>query len=266
MIFIESKGRFGNFLFQFFFAKLIQKKIKKKIIVFSEIKNKNFFKKEPNIYNLINDCSFFPKYSLPLKFLKNKILNFNDKNFKKFFYEYRYINKKTVYLDGFFQDIDIVNDNIDILNNFLDIKSEFETIKINQPDLTIHIRDINTSKNSIDDHPLYKIQPNIDFYINIIDYSKPKKIKVISSNKNNNIINQLKKIYKDKLIICSNNELQDFLDLMNSRNLILSNSTFSLWAGLLSKSRSIYIPHIGILKKILNKKKLNIRSKQIFID
>ena len=54
MIFIEKKGRFGNFLFQFFLAKYIQKNTKKKIIVFSKNENNFKFNSKNNIDTILN--------------------------------------------------------------------------------------------------------------------------------------------------------------------------------------------------------------------
>lgn len=266
MIFLESKGRFGNFLFQFFFAKLLQKELKKKIIIFSEAKNNSFFINKNNLYSLTKGCYFLPKFSSLLNIFKKNFFYFNDKNYKTNFSEKKYLNYKMVYLDGFFQDINLIDDNVEILDNILNLNKAFKNYRFIQTDLTIHIRHLNANKNSIDDHPLYKTQPSVNFYQEIISNLKPKKIKVISSSKDNKILNQLEKIYKNKLIVSSNNEFYDFLDLINSQNLILSNSTFSIWAGLLSKANNIYIPNIGILKKILNKKKLNIKSKLIYLN
>ena len=72
MIFIEKKGRFGNFLFQFFLAKLIQKKIQKKIVIFSENENKYNFNSKKNIDSIVNEYFSLPKLSKILNLWKKK--------------------------------------------------------------------------------------------------------------------------------------------------------------------------------------------------
>ena len=50
-------------------------------------------------------------------------------------------------------------------------------------------------------------------------------------------------------------DIYDFFNIANSKNIILSNSTYSLWASLFSKNSDVYVPNLGVLKSILKKKK-----------
>ena len=72
MIFLEKRGRFGNFLFQYFLAKLIQSKTKKKIIVFSKNENKNLKQSNINIDKIITKHISLPKFSSFLNLWKKK--------------------------------------------------------------------------------------------------------------------------------------------------------------------------------------------------
>ena len=51
---------------------------------------------------------------------------------------------------------------------------------------------------------------------------------------------------------------------MGSNNLILSNSSFSFWASILSEAKNIYVPNIGIVKKIFEKKEFNLKNNFIY--
>ncbi len=265
MIFLEKRGRFGNFLFQYFFAKLIQSKTKKKIIVFSKNENKNLKQRNINIDRIITKHVSLPKFSSFLNLWKKKTYYINDDNYKYVLNNIQNINARIFYLDGFFHDIEIINNNINILNQIISYPNSIDKEKDENADLTIHIRHLQEGSTSIDNHPLYSEQPKLDLYKKIIDISSPKKIKVICEVEDNEIFKNLKNLYKDKISYKQKNEIDDFYDIINSKNLILANSTFSIWGGLFSNCENIYIPDIGVLKKILKKKKLNIKSKLIYL-
>lgn len=265
MIFLESKGRFGNFLFQYFFAKLIQNKTKKKIIVFSKNENKRLSKDNVNIYDIITKHISLPKFNFFLNLWKKKAYYVNDDNYKYVLNNIQNINASIFYLDGFFHDIDIINKNINVLSQIINFSNLINKKKINDTDLTIHIRHIQKGSSSIDNHALYKEQPNLNFYKKIIDTVCPEKIKVVCEVENNEIFKDLKKLYEDKIFYEKKNVIEDFYDIINSKNLVLANSTFSIWGGLFSNCKNIYIPDIGVLKKILKRKKINIKSKLIYL-
>ena len=98
MIFLESKGRFGNFLFQYFFAKLIQNKTKKKIIVFSKNENKRLSKDNVNIYDIITKHISLPKFNFFLNLWKKKAYYVNDDNYKYVLNNIQNINASIFYL------------------------------------------------------------------------------------------------------------------------------------------------------------------------
>ena len=51
---------------------------------------------------------------------------------------------------------------------------------------------------NIDENEMYKNQPNIFFYKKIIDKENPKNIKIVCSNKSNEVLLSLKNIYEIK--------------------------------------------------------------------
>ena len=159
----------------------------------------------------------------------------------------------------------MLNQNIEILNNLIEYKKLLPKEEFENFDLTIHIRHLYKDKN-IDDNEMYKNQPNIFFYKNIIDKENPKNIKIVCSNKSNEVLLSLKKIYGNKINFFETDDISDFTSLLYSKKIILSLSTFSLWSAILSKAEKIYVPNSGILKKILKRKILDINSKFNYID
>ena len=122
-------------------------------------------------------------------------------------------------------------------------------------DLTIHIRHLHHELGTLDTNLNHQDQPNFNYYVNIINELKPNIIKIIcSSEKNINLI-KIKEIYKVIVFRESKDDIYDFFNIMKSNNL-LSNSSFSFWASILSEAKNIFVPNIGI-KKIFSKKDLN---------
>ena len=115
MIFIEKKGRFGNFLFQFFLAKYIQKNTNKKIIVFSKNENNFKFNSKNNIDTILNGYFSLPKYSFFLELWKKNCFYIDDNNFNNILESKTLSKERIYYINGFFQNIDFINDNNEIL-------------------------------------------------------------------------------------------------------------------------------------------------------
>ena len=56
------------------------------------------------------------------KFMEKKTYYVNDDNYKYVLNNIQNINSHIFYLDGFFHDIDIINNNINILNQIISIQ------------------------------------------------------------------------------------------------------------------------------------------------
>ena len=265
MIFIEKKGRFGNFLFQYLLGRIIQENYNQKIIIFSKNETKYNFYSKKNIDRLVGNTIFLPKISKFLNILKKFCINIDDDNYKSFLQRNEKYSKKNFFISGFFQDIDLLNQNKEILNNLIEYKKLLPKEEFENFDLTIHIRHLYKNKN-IDENEMYKNQPNIFFYKNIIDKENPKNIKIVCSNKSNEVLLSLKNIYGNKINFFETDDISDFTSLLYSKKIILSLSTFSLWSAILSKAEKVYVPNSGILKKILKRKILDINSKFNYID
>ena len=264
MIFVEKKGRFGNFLFQIFVAKCIQKKTKHNIFVFSKNENIYSFNSKKNIDRIVKGYVSLPKFSKFLNLWKKKFLYVNDSNYKDILSSDYLIKDKIVYIDGFFQDISIIDSNQDLLSEIIKPEENIYKNHFLWADLTIHIRHLHHELGTLDTNPNHQDQPDINYYVNIINELKPKIIKIIcSSEKNKNLI-KIKEIYKDRVVHESKDDICDFFNIMGSNNLILSNSSFSFWASILSEAKNIYVPNIGIVKKIFEKKEFNLKNNFIY--
>ncbi len=264
MIFVEKKGRFGNFLFQIFVAKCIQKKTKHNIFVFSKNENIYSFNSKKNIDRIVKGYVSLPKFSKFLNLWKKKFLYVNDSNYKDILSSDYLIKDKIVYIDGFFQDISIIDSNKDLLSEIIKTEENIFTNNSLIADLTIHIRHLHHELGTLDTNPNYQDQPDINYYINIINTLNPKSIKIIcSSQKNKNLI-RIKDVYKDKVFHDLKDDIYDFFNILKSKNLIISNSSFSFWASILSEAKNIYVPNIGIIKKIFGNKKFNFKKNFIY--
>ena len=76
---------------------------------------------------------------------------------------------------------------------------------------------------------------------------------------------KLKTIYKDRIFLETKNDVFDFVNIINSKNIILSNSTYALWGSLFSSAKNVYVPNLGILKAIFRYKKLNFENNFIYV-
>lgn len=264
MIFLEKKGRFGNFLFQYFIARYIQKYNQKKIVIFSKNENIYKFNSQNNIDSLVKEYCALPKYSKFLSCWKKKCVYINDQNYKEILKNNNFSKNYFFYIDGFFQDIDLINENSGILEDMLN-KNEFNLLNdFIDADLTIHIRHLHKELGTLDTNPLYQEQPKLSLYQKIIEELNPKKIKVICSVKDNAMYKNLKTIYKDRIFLETKNDIFDFLNIISSKNIVLSNSTYALWGSLLSTAKNVYVPNIGILKSIFKYKKLNLTNNFLY--
>jgi len=164
-------------------------------------------------------------------------IGINDRNFcKKDIY---YLNKKILFLDGYFQNWQYKN--LNRLFNQLKIKEVIlkkEDLKICNENILIHIRGGDFLK--INHLNICKV----DYYKKSINYFLSKGLnnfKVISDDQSygEEVIKELKKFFTGlKISILKSGSINNDFNLIRSSKLaILSNSTFSWWASFLSNSK-----------------------------
>jgi hypothetical protein len=234
-IYVHNMGRFGNNLFQYFIAKIIQKIYNNHIIVY-------------DLNTVINT----PYYKL------------NDQSWNQFEKRYRQDPKSAVITNhrmkssniivhGFFQRGDILklfrNYLIDLIHpeNHEQINKNYrvsdlckEIKKPNDDDLVLHLRlddFIFQGNNSQIIHP--------ESYISIIRAIPHRNlIIVVDSLKNNNEIKYLSYFQQFDPQIIQGSLIHDFNYLRYSNRLICSNSTFAWIATFLGNPSERYIPFI----------------------
>ena len=244
MIFILKRGRFGNYLFQFFVAKIIQSYNNSKIVTISKNENIYHFNSKKNIDSIVSEYYHIPYISILIKLIFYFAFQLTDKNISTVSSNF-FLHKKLFIINGFFQDYSLIKKKIFLLKNIIKKSSELK-INLNifkKSDLTIHIRNLHKDLKDLDAHPKYSI-------------------KIISSKKSK-IFYEIKKSFPKKIIFYEGfSDLYDFYNLINSTNLIISNSTFAFWGALLSKAKKIYAPRFGLFD---NNSKLMIRNDKRFV-
>jgi len=209
MIKIKYKGRFGNNMFQYTFAKLLSEKYNNKLI--TDFKH-NIIK---STYNLKQDY-------LINQLLSNQTLindNFDFNNFDK---------NKNYIVDGFFQNINYYINDRNLIKSFFDYDKS--KININKKDIVLHIRLTDYYTHG------YVIHPS--FYLDILKNEEYDNIYIISDGKKTDPYFNYFKKYKYTNI--SSNMRNDFYKLMEFDKVILSNSSFSWWSMFLGNSSRIY--------------------------
>ena len=195
-----------------------------------------------NSKNLTKLTRLFAKSSATLRFGSYlPFIGINDRNFcEKDIY---YLNKKVLFLDGYFQNWQYKN--LNRLFNQLKIKEVIlkkEDLKICNDNVLIHIRGgdflqlnhLNICK--------------LDYYKKSINYFLSKgfnNFRVISSDHNYGkvVIKELKQFFTGlQISILKSDSINNDFNLIRSSKLaILSNSTFSWWASFLSNSKKEFL-------------------------
>ena len=266
MLFSRMVGGLGNQLFQTA-AFLKYRQHNEKVIVsflgdIHKPKRENclnyIFKKPEWLYydnsrKLNFATKFFARSSAGLRFGSYlPFLGINDRNFhlKDNFLK----NKKILFLDGYFNH-NWTYEKIDELFSQLKLRPidlDQNNIKISNQNVIIHLRGGDFLK--IKNLDICKI----DYYKKSIDYAISKgfkTFKVISEDQRYGyeIIKEIKINFSDLKIslLKSDNIKNDFNMIRSSKFAILSNSTFSWWASLLSSSKKEFLvpPNFSLYEK-----------------
>lgn len=202
-------------------------------------------------YNSLSTIHEKLKRKLGIKIYKGNIITediFDEISFKK---EIKY--NKNYYFDGYWQDIKYFLSDYENLNKNFQINKDFignnylyllNLINSDVNSIAIHIRksDYLNKKN-------FKIYENLSdsYYNNAINYfiEKLKKNKIYVFTDDDKWVNQ-NLILKNAIFVSKYNltTIEEFSLMSNFKNIILSNSTFSLWASLLNNynEKQIVVP------------------------
>jgi hypothetical protein len=245
MIIVKFQGRLGNQLFQYAFAKSISKQFNTHFLL-DNAKNSQFVKyfKIPILIKISNIN--VKLIHLIKKFVKKKQYQTGDEKFceiKKSF-------KNNLYYIGYFQSEDYFDNIRKRIDKEIIIKKKYRKIfnkrygplfkekKI----LAIHCR-FGDYLNWSDDILGTNLTLPESYYLNAI--SKIDNIDdyliIVVTDDIPNLRNYFK--FTENKLIISENDIMDFQILQNAHKLIISNSSFSWWAGYLNtNSDVIYAP------------------------
>ena len=225
MIKVNYHGRLGNNMFQYCFGRILSEELHFNL----DVKPIKYF----------SNIQPIKKYNFNLNNLCTEELEKHEIDFISI------INNKTpriIILNGYFQRYEYYEKYLDKIKQWLEIDLKYENnfiINVNPKDFTLHIR--------LTDLAQLNLHPNmIKFYKDILDNNIFETLYIITDNKNDKRLIKIFKEYNYQII--SNSEIEDFLFIKKSNNIICSQSTFCWWAAILSDAKNIYLPtntHIG---------------------
>jgi hypothetical protein len=230
MIKVNFIGRLGNNMIQYSIAKFIADKKNEKLC-YSVIGNNSahlMFQIFPktNIENFYEDIDKNVKI-IGYDNLKNQIQNFNIQELLEY--------KGDICLNGFFQKKEFFFNNYEIIKDYF--KYNFEGLKnSNEYDVVIHLRlgDYVSLNHYIDPNKIYDLYKTLNF----------KKSLILTDDANSSLLEVFKK--DPNCDIQLNSILQDLHYMITSKNIIISQSTFSWWGSYLNPNAKVYVPYSDI--------------------
>lgn len=235
LIYVHKMGRFGNNLFQYFIAKIIQKVYGRHTIVhqYSDIQNKPHFTLNDEAWTL-----FEKKYlqNPNANCVTNHIMSTNHILVHGYFQKSGILNLFRNYLIGL-----IHPNNDERINKQYRVSDLCQTVQNHEEeDLVLHLRlddFIFQGNNSQIIHP--------QSYIQVIQAVPHRNLKiVVDSLKNDYEIKYLSYFQQFDPQIIQGSLIHDFNYLRHSKRLICSNSTFAWIAAFLGHHTERYIPFI----------------------
>lgn len=246
MVIIKLHSRMGNQMFQYAFGIYVKSKLQKQVIYEINYKDKfrlNYFKTSFP-FNFFSALPFLQRLYIVLT--KKIILQNTIKQTESDLIGNEIpILKDNCTYDGYFQHAIIVEEIKEKIFDRFRVKTKYKKIfQKKYPDFTsnntlvVHIRlgDYENLVSIIDNKRIVWSLP-IEWYQKSIDEQSTihDKILLISDDPEKAIA----KIRFDmnKLIVSKNDEITDFLCLMNCKTAIISNSTFAWWGAFLNKRK-----------------------------
>lgn len=218
MIGIHYQGRLGNNLIQFMFGSILSKD-----------KNDKLFFEEINNFKLMTLDNVGKHFNSTLftKDLGGQYLNYEE-----------LICNSNIVINSHLQRLEFYINHKDFLNQLIWFNNTYK--KIDDKDIIVNIR--------LGDYCDYKVnyeyQDIIYFYENY--KNKYKNFHIITEDPTHEIIQKLLKIDNFKLI--EGNEIDHFSYFYNSKNVLLSHSTFSWTPSFLGKAENIYSIYTNVDK------------------
>ena len=266
MIILVLKGGLGNQLFQLAFAEYLANKYNKKLYIDDKylLYNRLYNTSRDFSLNVLDSIQYrriniflsfiiFIFLKIKIKFKNIKVISDINADFDK------KINSELYILNGYFQNLKIQKK---IISNFINTRNlnKKYLLKYNnfKNSVCIHIRRSDYLKYT----DIYHIQ-ELTYYIKAIEY-----LRKISNNnvylfftddpiwvKENFKIDNL-----TSFISSTNNVINDFIEMSNCNNFIISNSTFSFWAAQFSNNSNKIIIYPKLWFKNIEKNNILINN------
>jgi len=240
MINVSYIGRFGNNLFQYSLARIINY-------------NNGFGIITSGLYQDILPNIQGKEYYSPIDIYEGHQINFKHLCSN---------TPRQIRLQGFFQRYEYYKDYKDNIKLWLSNIPRKTNITPTPKDIVLHVRggDLWGKEGSVNEHHVpcpYK------YYKKILDSSTYDKIYIITEHKNDIIANKIQDNYN--AIIVSNSVLEDFEFMRRSTTLVLSVSTLAWWAAWLSDATTIHFPMHGVWHPDVSKHVDNIVTEDRYI-
>ena len=142
-------------------------------------------------------------------------------------------HKGKIIASGYFQDYENYREHKDYIKEFFSVKNRRADV-YNDDTAVAHVR--------LTDYQTFGIGLPVKFYYEAFNLSKCSKLIVVTDDLHSPFITHLKNQIRGKVTVQSTDSWSDFVTLLSAKNLIISQSTFSWWAGLLSNATKIYYP------------------------
>jgi len=228
MIEVELIGGLGNNMFQYALGKIIAKEKNYNLDITNINNLSSFFtnvqaitdkqSKTENTLNIGYNSSTGHIQNVCL----NEVLNHSGK----------------IALKGFFQKYYLYEQHREDLQNTFYIKN---FVEISPEDLVVHIR--------LGDYVALQQQLSLDVYINIIKSLSYRNCILVTDDVNHfyiqTLLKEIPNCYTANTLYPSNNYnslILDYLILLNAKQLLISQSTFSWWAAFLGNQDKVYVP------------------------
>lgn len=208
MINVLYEGRFGNWMFQYTYAKLLAIKLG---LAFNQGLPRN------NIFN-INSSVVGNTFNA----VQHIYEDLEDKNWK-----ISVENDHSICLHGYFQRWYLYRNDIDLIKSFFNCNIPIE----NDEDVCMHIRltDYYNFKNGV---------MNKSKYLDLLKTLKFKTLYIVTDDPKDKYLENFK-LYNLKIV--STADKYDFFYMMKFNKIIVGNSTFSWWAAFLSNAQHKYV-------------------------
>ncbi len=252
-IYLILKGGLGNQLFQLNFALWLSKKLSMEYYIDLSSYKTDSYKRKPIIKKLINKKKIINLSKAKIfiikifSFIQNKIslIKILPKIFSFYIYnDFNYNSSefrvRDYFLLGYFQSFNFIDKELkDKLNSYLinyiyenKLTNKIENLSIRSSEIAVvHIRGKDYLK-QLSNKEIY-LKCNYKYYMNAIKYleneNKIKKLIIITDDKKyaKEIASKLDKNFE----ISNGDEFLDLFILSKAKNLIIANSTFSLWGA-----------------------------------